>query len=214
MKATCTTATRCIGILVRVEVVLGYGELPDGYGWEFVKGGFTNFTEATCKAWVDAIADNFTDNPIGMKIGAYRSMWSPREYNFATDRISFSVEFDLRKLKKYCFKERRKAFDGYLKAHWSSCSGFWSFIPNNAYLFEQCYNGKATYCCIGKDDLIRIMVEWYLLENVDFQNVEYNVCEYENERLYENVTLCKSDDWSLWDYEYTDNGYIPTKKIA
>lgn len=73
---------------------------------------------------------------------------------------------------------------------------------------------KHGYNLCTKDDLIQVMVEFYLLENVDFAEVEYDVLENEWERISNNVILRKSDDWTQWDFEYGDNGYIATKKIG
>lgn len=187
-------------------------ETPEGFTWDFTEGGFGKYAKKMCEAWCKSIADNFTDNPLGLKVGKYRSMWSPKEYNFTTDKISFSVEVNLNDLKKYCLKERRDNFDAYLRKYWSDRDGFWSFIPNNARQFERDYRIGSTLCT--KSDLIQVMVEWYLLEFVDFEYVEQETIEAQWEALYENITLQSEDDWSLWDFEYTDNGYKPTKKIA
>lgn len=188
-----------------------YGELPEGFCWEFVKGGYQNFCRETCEEWVYKMQDALdeSENPLNLKIGKYCGMWSPREYNFYTDKIQFRVEVNLNDLKKYCWKTCREEFNEYLNKNWSDRPGFWSFVPNNVYKFEHNYR-------IGKDTdmLIDIMIEWYLLKFIDFESVEYGVLEDDYMRLSENVTLQSVEDWSLWDYEYGDNGYIPTKRIA
>ncbi len=188
-----------------------YGELPDGFCWEFVNNGYCKYTEAVCKEWVSIIKDELSVNSLNMKIGKFKRMWSPKEYNFMTDRISFEVSVNLNDLKRYCFKTRRAAFDTYLHKYWSSRDGFWSFIPNTVGAFEYRYKHSCNLCT--KKDLIQIMIEWYLLESVDFEGVEETVLESQWELLSENVALQSTDDWSLWDYEYND-GYKPTKRIA
>ena len=191
--------------------------LPDGYGWEFVKGGWDKFCKETCEKWVDAMRNELEnskysdkDNPLNLKIEKYCGMWSPREYNFMTDKIQFRVEVNLNKLKKYCWETRREDFDKYLHEHWTSYSGFISFVPNNVNGFIQDY--KANY---HKDGLIDIMIEWYLLEFIDFEDVELSMCDSEFERLYNKLTLQSEEDWTLWDCEYDreTEKYKPTHKL-
>ena len=183
-------------------------ELPEGFEWEFVKGGYQKFCKETCENWVSVVEDSFTENPINLKIGKYCGMWSPKEYNFYTDKIQFVVDVNLNELKKYCWKTCREEFNDYLQKNWSSRDGFWSFVPNSIYKFEDNYKiGK------DKDMLIDIMIEWYLLKFIDFSEVECKVLENDWERIYPNITLQSTDDWSLWDFEYGSDGYIPTKKL-
>ena len=181
--------------------------LPDGYCWEFVKGGYDNFCKETCKEWVNAISDNFEDNPLGMTIGKYKSMWSPREYNFSTDRISFEVSVDLRKLKKYCFNTERSDFNQYLHDKWSSYDGFISFIPNNVPEFMEKYRHDKS--------LIDIMIEYYLLRFINFEDVEYDVLEEDWSRIHEFITL-EDENGKLWDYEWDNKTEkcVPTTMIA
>jgi len=196
---------------------LDYGQLPEGFCWEFVEGGYQSFCKETCEDWVSAMQDALEnsiyanhDNPLGLKIGKYCGMWSPKEYNFYTDKILFNVEVNLNKLKEYCWKTCREEFDKYLYENWSDRPGFWSFVPNSVCGFEYKYKrGK------DKDMLIDIMIEWYLLKFIDFQDVEYSVLENDYERLYENITLQSEDDWSLWDFEYDNEKgrYVPTHKL-
>ena len=189
-----------------------YGDLPDGYCWEFVKGGWQKFQKETCEDWVDAIKDNFKENPLHLKINNFYGINSPREYNFRTDRIQFGGEVNLNDLKKYCWVTRFEDFNRYLRETWSCRSDFISFVPNNVYDFEHKYKFGGER---NKDLLIAIMIEWYLLEFVDFEKVEYDVLENDYERISPNVTLQKIEDWSLWDYEWDNESekYVPTHKL-
>lgn len=181
--------------------------LPEGFCWEFVKGGYDNFRKETCKEWVNAISLNFEDNPLGMVIGEYKSMWSPKYYNFETDRIFFEVSVDLRKLKKYCFSTESADFNRYLHEKWSDRDGFWSFVPNNVSYFEEKYKHDKS--------LVDIMIEYYLLRFVNFESVELDVLEEDWSRIHENVTL-EGENGKLWNYEWDNKTekYIPTTMIA
>ena len=183
--------------------------LPENYCWEFPDGEYQKFEKDTCEKWISAIKDSFDDNPLNMEIGSLKNLWSPRFYNFQTDRISFDVKVNLNSLKKFCFKDNREDFDKYLHEHWSSYDGFISFIPNSVFSFENDYkegNGVST--------LQDIMIEYYLLKFVNFDDVMYDTCESEFERLHEHVALQNTEDLSLWEYEYdsdTDKVILTTK---
>lgn len=185
--------------------------LPKGFCWEFVNGGFDKFCKETCEDWVDAMSDNFDENPLDMKL-KYKSLWSPKYYNYSTDKINIEVDINLAKLKKFCWKDNRDEFDEYLNKHWSSHDGFISFIPNNVREFEEEYKCRSDW---KHDSLIDIMIEFYLLKYVNFVDVEMDCYENEWERLYNNITLQSEEDWSLWDFEYDDKtqSYIPTHKL-
>lgn len=195
------------------------GNLPDGFCWEFVKGGYQEFVKETCEKWVSDMKENLEhsryadkDNPLNVQIGKYRSMWSPREYNFMTNRIRFDVSFNLNELKKFCWKTNRDKFNDYLHKNWTSRDGFWSFVPNNVDKFEYEYFNKGER---HKDMLIDIMLEWYFLEYIDFDDVLNDTLEEDYTRISSHITLQSEEDWSLWDFEYDDktDSYIPTRKL-
>lgn len=186
-------------------------ELPKGFCWEFKKDGYEKFCKETCEDWVDAMNDNFDENPLEMEL-KYIGMWSPKYYNYSTDKLNLEVKVNLAKLKKFCWKDNRDEFDEYLNKHWSSYDGFISFIPNNVREFEEEYRIRSDW---KHDSLIDIMIEFYLLKYVNFDDVEMDCFENEYERLYNNITLQSEEDWSLWDFEYDNKtqSYIPTHKL-
>lgn len=179
---------------------------PSGLYWDFKSGGWENFCKETCKDWVKCIDANFDENTIGMDIGRFISLRSPREYNFTTDKISFEVSCDLRKLKSYCFTKNRKDFADYLYEHWRDRPGFWSFVPSNIQGFIE--ELKTNF------SLIDIMIEYYLLRNIDFEYVLRDCLEGEYERLSENIQLSDGENAYEWEYDNEKDCIIPTKKIA
>jgi len=190
---------------------MDYGCMPDNFCYDFPNGEFQKFEKETCEAWVSAIKDNFEENPLNMEIGSLKNLWSPRFYNFETDRISFDVKVNLNSLKKFCFKDNRADFDKYLHEHWSSYDGFISFIPNSVFWFESEYKEDKDV-----SRLQDIMIEYYLLKFIDFEHVEMDVMESDYERLYNHIALQNTEDLSFWNYEYDNNTdkVIPTTKIA
>lgn len=182
---------------------------PDGFYWEFKKGGYKAYCEEICKDWIYIIRSNLANNPIELVVGEYKGLWSPSQYNWRTDRISFEIQCDLRKLKKYCWKENAENFDTFLRKNWSSYDGFISLIPNNLEDFKLRYK-------LDKNRLIDIMLEFYLLQNVDFQDVEFDVLEENCIRLSDKICLERLSDFTQWDYEWNDTKceYEPTVQLA
>ncbi len=84
--------------------------------------------------------------------------YSPREYNFKTDELDFTVDIDETKLREALEALRGDAeFAVYLREHFTSYDGFMSFTPNNyAELYEaitkhgdehdQALGAVITYC--------------------------------------------------------------------
>ena len=184
-----------------------YDYTPDGYYWDFTIDGWTNFKQETCNKWVEAIDFNFEENPIDLKIGKFSGLRSPREYNFTTDKISFEVDVDLRKLKSYCLTKNRKDFDDYLYKNWRDRDGFWSFVPSNIVDFADELKNDSS--------LIDIMIEYYLLKNVNFEYVLMDCLDEDFERIHENVSLYDENNVA-WEYEYNSEkeSIVPTKRIA
>ena len=158
------------------------------------------------------MAKQIKGNPIGLKILGYAGMSSPREYNFRTDRISVLINVNLSKLKKICFTDNSAEFNKYLADNWTSYSGFISFIPNNLYRFKDKYINRPD----SRDELTQIMIEWYLLKFIDFDEITMDMYDSQYERLEGKLALVKDEDSSEWNYEYSNETdmYIPTEKIA
>lgn len=67
----------------------------------------------------------------------FYSLYSPREYNFETDRVLAVVKYDREALETLLFEEYRESFNEFLRANYSSRSGFISFVPNNIEEWER-----------------------------------------------------------------------------
>ena len=60
----------------------------------------------------------------------FDSLDSPREYNFANDRIFCNIEYDKREIVKLV-NDNRQEFSEFLKEHFTSCDGFSSHYSND-----------------------------------------------------------------------------------
>ena len=184
-------------------------EAPKGYYFDFKKGGFKKYAELTNEEWVYQMKQYLeTDNPADVTILKYKGMWSPTYYNYTTDKISFDVEFNRKKLEKYCFEDNKRNFDEYLNRVWSSHSGFSSFVPNSLLKFVSQYKAKD-----DEDTLLNLMLEFYFLEQINFEEVFCRVMDEESERYDGLVGLFSCEDNSEWDYEY-DGEIKVTEKMG
>lgn len=189
-----------------------YWTCKDGFYMDFKTGGFLAYKKEICEEWISEMQKQIKGNPTGLKIIGFKDVKSPKEYNLYTDTIKMGISVDLRKLKKFCFADNAENFGKYLSENWTSQSGFISFIPNSLEEFSYSYKANPS----DKEYLINVMIEFFLLESIDFNKVECSVREDECERLDGKLELVKSDDNSKWDYEYSNETYeyIPTEKVA
>ncbi len=104
--------------------------------------------------------------------------YSPREYNFKTDELDFTIEADKNEIleKLDSLKENPK-FAEFLKEHYTSYDGFISFTPNNfSELREQIVNeGDEFTQSIGA--LIRFVTGEADCPNCLFQEIEEAIHE-------------------------------------
>jgi hypothetical protein len=117
---------------------------------------------------------------------------SPREYNFSTDTLDFSLDINKKKLSD-CLDSLKdnKEFDTWLHDRYTSCDGFWSFTPNN--YRDLCYQ----ILTLGDelDQSIGALIS-YLMKQ-------------EDEEFYSSIEGYVYDYWSSngycgLDYEYVD----------
>lgn len=104
----------------------------------------------------------------------FDSISSTRQYNFTTDKLVINLNIDLDKLKAWVIEDKGRydGFDAYLKEHYTSRSGFVSFVENNAKDF------------LEKNEYMDVLVDYYLLTKIyDSNNVLgkeiYNTDYYE-----------------------------------
>lgn len=184
---------------------IAYNEnIPDGYSLSFLPDGYKQFKEEVARSFVENLdKECFSSDKIDLEFIKPIEIVSPSQYNFITDRVVIEVSFDLEKLKNYCFVTKEKEFDEYLHKHWSSRDGFWSHVPNNISTFKK-----------DAEDYIDIMFEFFLLQEIDLDNVNCCTAEDAYEWLYCNHCLERESDGSLWDYSLGEKDeYIPMNKL-
>lgn len=111
----------------------------------------------------------------------FKDLYSPRYYNYETDSLIIDVDVDMRRLKKYCFTTKKEAFNQYLKDNFTSYSGFVSYISNNIKDFKEDYNQP------NNDREINVMIEFYLLTQINNSDSEFDRDTNYHYRLYDSL---------------------------
>lgn len=115
--------------------------------------------------------DDNNGNEIKIEAG---ELYSPKYYNFDTDNIELTVEFDKVKILNNVFKDVN-AFDTFLKENYSSYDGFCSFTANN---FDEWYIDYKD----EKETAIGALLT-YLFKDSDYKE-SFNLYVYENIGFY------------------------------
>lgn len=106
---------------------------------------------------------------------------SPREYNFATDKLDIDVTIDMNKLNISLLRlAQNKDFAQFLEDNYKSRDGFWSFTPHT---FADIYNEFFGESDDKQEQALGAVMSWYIeqarntsdLENYD--GIEYRVWE-------------------------------------
>lgn len=132
-------------------------------------------------------------------------VYSPQYYNFETDKLIIDVDFSLELLEDFCYNQNKNDFDNYLHRIYSSRDGFISFVPNNIEEFKSWDDNRK----------IDVMIEYYLLETVDFEDYQCDLYDSCNEILYNHLCLVdeKTDDMYNYHYDENDNVIVDEKII-
>lgn len=169
---------------------LGDCKLPEGYNWDFYD--FYGFQNAVGEEAVDLIYDGLPHEILrGFE---FVEIDSPREYNFRTDRIVANAEIAEDLLEKYCFEENRGSFAIYLVENYTTHSGFISFVPNNINEFENWEDEKIKW---------QVMLEFYILENLDLEDYEENLFYFAEENL--DNRLCLEKDGKFYSFSIDED---------
>lgn len=169
-------------------------------GYEFDIKNFQEFEDKVSKKYVDVLYESLNDYDIikGLK---FVCVHSPRFYNFETDKLEIEVDFDEKKLEEYCLKQKREEFQTYLNDNFTSYSGFISFVPTNIPEFLE-----SEY----KWD---VMIEFYLLNNVNDRWLDEDAWEITTNILYETVYLYKDGKWFDYEYDSETDSYLVGEEV-
>lgn len=171
---------------------------PERYVNREVKD-FNAFCKDVCEGIAEEISELLVDGEICTEC-EYESMWSPREYNFTTDKLNLKLKIDLDLLKGELIgnAELRREFDRYLHKKYTSYDGFISFVENNV----DGYFEKSV------DEYPDVMVDYWLLtkiydtsdvvkaiESCEYQYYHERCIEIANNAIYEYMEPIDESDW-------------------
>lgn len=146
--------------------------------YDFVDGGWSAFTNTVARKITDLLND-YCRGGLIKKI-TFKELYSPRYYNYETDRLVLDVECDWKGLIDYCY-ETSADFDKYLHDNFTSCSGFTSFVPNNITSFFNKLDDDF-------ERLSQVVIEYYLLNRIDDIDEYYlTASEIAQNELWNNI---------------------------
>lgn len=128
---------------------------------------------------------------------------SPQFYNYSTDQVELEIDVDLFQLYRYLQMYNNAAeFEKFIKEHFTSRDGFWSYTPNTLKDFYETMDGtSAEYDKeVDRDKCITVLAGWYLTREC-LTEEEYLDKMYDrvHEIMYNNFTQFSTETWR----EYT-----------
>lgn len=161
-------------------------EIEEGYPTlEISYENYPKFVDKVAECHVDNILQELYSHDI-IKDMKYLSLYQPKYYNYETDSIEMQVDFNARQLEKYCFKDNFFKFSEYLKNNFTSYDGFMSFVPNTI-------NGIKELKLTENGKYWQVLIEFYMMQEIDFENVHERTWEDENELFWSMSTKVEDD---------------------
>lgn len=164
-------------------------ETGDNLSYERYDIDHKKMMESIAEAVIDYI-ETYTDlwEVLGVKDAMYKNYYSPKEYNFANDKIYLYANIDTKILSKYVYANK----DIYTKEiydHHTSRDGFVSFISNDIKEWEEetenftNFEEKTLYYL---DFILQIAAE---IEGIEELSAYYHWCE----------TVCQDEFCTIYD---------------
>ena len=144
---------------------------------------FDEFKEIAGKSCVDSLNEKLGSHDVIIAM-RYIDIDSPAYYNYTTDKVIIDIDYNFIALVKYCKHTKREKFNKYLADNYTSYSGYVSFIENSVgeFFAESWFNSH-------KNIAIQVMIEFYLINEVDLEAHLYSMYEACQEWLHSNAEL-------------------------
>ena len=178
-------------------------DLEEGY-IHFNSGYFDdNFNNGEYEKAIQERADYFLTgsheaNGIEIEIQT-GNIYSPSAYNFATDQMELNVKYNKAKVKQYA-KNNSEEFNDFLKQHFTSYDGFYSYTANNYEQWKEDFQNDQVQS-IGA-----VLTFIFLDEMEGFQDGFYNCC-YESLFYHEFVDTTAIDEEAKMVEDYVCKNY-------
>lgn len=164
-----------------------YGSIEYKWDWEFSDQieWERHFSIEYATAFFDLIEQH-----LGIKFNVVStSVWSPKEYNFATDQIDCEVEITDEKWRDKLVviaDSNREELSKIIKDNHTSYDGFWSFMKNDIGSWRDIISGKTE----GVDDML--YVSYLLLYLLAIKS------ETDQRQINEAIACYMEDDIEIW----------------
>lgn len=147
---------------------------------------FEKYQQAVAKECVKALFSNIVQgsNDI-IKDMQFVALQSPRFYNFETDKLEIEISLDWDKLLIWT-QENDGVFNKYLHDEFTSRDGFTSFVPNN-------YNEFMSNLQDDFERLSQVIIEFYILRNLDFDSYEQDCVEIASDLIMDYVKITSDE---------------------
>ena len=148
---------------------------------------FDAFKECAGQSCVDSLEYELYSHDVITDI-EYLGMHSPKYYNYDTDRVLVDVDYNFIQLVKYCKHTNKDRFNQYLKDKYTSYDGYISFVENNVNDFfeKEWFNSH-------KNMAIQVMIEFYLVQEINLERHVQNMYEACRQWLYSNAKLVQAE---------------------
>ena len=158
--------------------------IPDTYGSNFQnelnneEGSFERLKEIMITKAEEYIKDYLKETDFKDAVVVMGSFKSPRFYNFETDWIEFSLEFD-DELIQVIKENVNDDFFKYVKLSFGSHSGFVSFYP---------YDRDKFYECLETNTKLEYIISMYIMWQIEKDNYIENIRNDYLEDVYDYAT--------------------------
>lgn len=146
---------------------------------------YYDFENEVCEKIVDALFYDMQDAEeiTGIK---FIKLHSPKYYNYDTDKIECDIQCDWQGVLKYAQETKREDFENYLHDNFTSCSGFVSFVPNNA---------KDFFNKLEEDfeRLSQVILEFYIEQHLDYELYREHCYEIAQNTLWQYIEEIEPD---------------------
>lgn len=180
--------------------------VPDTYGSEFcydiMDDCWEDFKEEMVNIGVQYIKDLLSETDFADATITNTYMSSPREYNFETDAIEFTLEFDDSKIDEIAkfidddVQDERKFVD-WLAEHYKSYSGFTCTMPDSYEKFMSCLNGRHSEYYQWR--AIAAYISYQIQDVMDLDKVQEDYMNDVREYASQN---------GMWVSDYEEEGVI------
>lgn len=112
----------------------------------------------------------------------FKRLFSPQFYNFETDRLIIDCEINKWEIVRYIFNNKHK-FEMYLREHYTTCSGFVSFVKNSlAGILNQ------------PEYFWNVALDFIFLQETEIEEEVDDICEELVHRFALDYLVCINED--------------------